>query len=82
MRTTARGTRFRVIRSRWNNDLFYFKIDYYDQNLSMYSPDPADRSVKVDHAGPTRARDRACADPAPRGLVQDLDGRRARRGRD
>ena len=23
----------------------FFKIDYYDQNLSMHSPDPADASV-------------------------------------
>ena len=25
--------------------MIYFKIDYFDQNLSMHSPDPADPSV-------------------------------------
>ena len=25
--------------------MIYFKIDYFDQNLSMRSPDPADPSV-------------------------------------
>ena len=35
-----------------------------------------------DHADRARAGDRACSDPASRGLVQDLDGRRARCGGD
>jgi uncharacterized protein DUF3768 len=28
-----------------DGQMIYFKIDYFDQNLSMHSPDPADPSV-------------------------------------
>ena len=28
-----------------DGQMIYFKIDYYDQNLSMHSPDPADPTV-------------------------------------
>ena len=28
-----------------DGQMIYFKIDYFDQNMSMHSPDPADASV-------------------------------------
>jgi hypothetical protein len=28
-----------------DGQMIYFKIDYFDQNMSMHSPDPADPSV-------------------------------------